>query len=356
MNKELYQSTTAALVTVAALALLAFLVAPVAEPFAWALIIGVSTIPHYNRLAERMPRSPNLAAALMVLAVTICVIIPLGVLAYMVARNASDWYQEAAQWAGSLQSGGSILQQFPFLEKLQNMGARFGVNLPALGSKLAAGVSQFALDAVKGLAKNVVDLLFVLALTLFILYFLYRDGEKIVNQSIGRFARNTRKAHRLVSDIRATVTSVTVGTLFTCLAQGITAGVGYWVADVPAPFLCGALTAIAALLPVVGTGLVWIPLVALVAVQGSLVKAGLLALWCIFFVGLADNAIRPLAIGATSDIPVPAVVLGAICGVFTVGLLGLILGPVVLSLLVTLWRDAVTYADDEDAELGESPE
>jgi predicted PurR-regulated permease PerM len=87
-----------------------------------------------------------------------------------------------------------------------------------------------------------------------------------------------------------------------------------------------------------------VPLAALVAINGAYLKAGLLSLWCIFFVGLADNAIRPLAIGAKSNIPVPAIVLGAICGVFALGILGLILGPVLFAILITVWRD-VTDAD-----------
>ena len=97
-------------------------------------------------------------------------------------------------------------------------------------------------------------------------------------------------------------------------------------------------------MPVVGTGIVWVPLAALVAINGAYLKAGLLALWCIVFVGLADNAIRPLAIGAKSNIPVPAIVLGAISGVFALGILGLILGPVLFAILITVWRD-VTGAD-----------
>ena len=125
----------------------------------------------------------------------------------------------------------------------------------------------------------------------------------------------------------------------------MTAGLGYYVAGVPAPIFCGALTAVAALVPVVGTGVIWVPLVALLALNGAYLPAGLLALWCVVFVGLADNAIRPLAIGAASDIPVLAIVLGAICGVVTMGLLGLILGPVVFALLMTAWRDAVAEVE-----------
>ena len=141
---------------------------------------------------------------------------------------------------------------------------------------------------------------------------------------------------------------MTVGTIFTCLVQGVTAGVGYFAAGVPAPVLCGALTTMAALVPVVGTGIIWVPAVIFVAIKGTYLKAGLLALWCIFFVVLADNAIRPLVIGAKSNIPVPAIVLGAIGGLFALGILGLILGPVLFAILITVWRDVTDAPVNRD--------
>jgi predicted PurR-regulated permease PerM len=120
---------------------------------------------------------------------------------------------------------------------------------------------------------------------LFILFFIYRYGERIVSVAVARFATDQDKARRYLSEIRATVTAVTAGTIFTCLVLGATAGLGYFVAGIPALVLCGALTALAALVPVVGTGIIWAPLVAFVAINGAYLKAGLLALWCIFFCG-----------------------------------------------------------------------
>jgi predicted PurR-regulated permease PerM len=195
-------------------------------------------------------------------------------------------------------------------------------------------------------AKNLGELLFTLAVALFILYFIYRDGEQLVSTAIDRFATNQYKARLYCAEIRATTTAVTVGTILTCLVQGVVAGVGYLAAGVPAPILCGALTALVALVPVVGTALVWVPLVALVAINGAYLKAVLLAVWCLVFVGLADNAIRPLAIGAKNNIPVLAIVLGATCGVITMGVLGLILGPIICALLITVWRDITDVHQD----------
>ena len=340
MDKKIYLSIMAALATGAAVWLFALLAAPIAKPLAWALIIGISTLPHHDRMARKFPGHPARSAGLMVLAITLCFILPVAALIVMVAQNAADWYTEAGRLVLAFTTtGAGALNHFPFANEIITLGERFGIDLSGFGAKLVAGASGYLLDVATNTAINLGGLLFTLAVALFILFFIYRDGERIVSAGIIRFAANQDKARYYFSEIRATTTAVTVGTIFTCLVQGATAGIGYFVAGVPAPVLCGALTALAALVPVVGTGIIWVPLAALLAINGAYLKAGLLALWSVFFVGLADNAIRPLAIGAKSNIPVPAIVLGAICGVFALGFLGLIMGPVLFAILITVWRD-----------------
>jgi predicted PurR-regulated permease PerM len=345
MDKKIYLSIIAALATAAAFVLFALLAAPIAKPLAWALIIGIATLPHHDRVARKFPGHPDRAAGLMVLAITVCFILPVAALVAMVVQNAADWYSEGERLALAFKTtGAATLSHFPFVSWIIALGERFGLDLAGVGAKLAAGTSGYILDVATNTALNLGELLFTIAVALFILFFIYRDGERIVSTAITRFATDQDKAHRYFSEIRATTTAVTVGTILTCLVQGITAGLGYFAAGVPAPVLCGALTALAALVPVVGTGIVWVPLAVLIAINGAYLKALLLALWCVLFVGLADNAIRPLAIGAKSNIPVPAIVLGAICGVFALGILGLILGPVLFAILITVWRD-VTNVD-----------
>ncbi|HXE97088.1 MAG TPA: AI-2E family transporter [Dongiaceae bacterium] len=349
MDKKIYLSIMAALATVAAVWLFARLADPIVKPLAWALIIGIATLPHHDRLARKFPDHPNRSAGLMVFVITVCFMLPVAALIVMVGMNAADWYTEVARlveaftttWAGTL-------SHFPFAKELISKGERFGLDLPGLGAKLAEGASGYLFDLTANTARTLGELLFTLSVALFILFFIYRDGERVVSATVDRFVTNQDVARRYFAEICETTTAVTVGTIFTCLVQGVTAGLGYFIAGVPAPVLCGALTALAALVPVVGTGIIWVPLAALLALNGDYLKAGLLALWCIIFVGLADNAIRPLAIGAKSNIPVLAIVLGAIGGVFTLGILGLILGPVVFAILTTVWRDVTGAGTSQD--------
>ncbi|WP_239027900.1 AI-2E family transporter [Geomonas subterranea] len=248
-------------------------------------------------------------------------------------------------------TGTTSFGHWPVVQKVMSLVERFNIDLAGLGGKVASTSSTVILGMAADLARNMFSFLGTLAVALFILYFIYRDGERAVCAFIGRLAPDPRKAQHYASQVRSITTAVTVGTVLTCATQGVLAGLGYWVAGVPAPIFCGGLTAIAALIPVVGTGVVWVPLVAILALNGSYLAAGLLAAWCIIFVGIADNAIRPLAIGASSDISTLAVVLGALCGVVSMGLLGLIVGPVIFAVLFSLWDDAV--ADADEAEQGE---
>jgi len=355
MDKKIYLSIMAALATTAAIGLFALLAAPIAKPLAWALIIGIATLPHHDRLSRRFPGHPDRAAGLMVLAITVCLILPVGAVILTIAENAVEWYKEAERLILAFTTtGAGTLSHVPFVSTILSLGERFGIDLSGIAVKLAGGASGYILNLATNTAQNLGELLFTLAVALFILFFIYRDGESIVSTAIDRFAANRDKARHYFSEICATTTAVTVGTILTCLVQGVIAGLGYYAAGVPAPILCGALTALFALVPVVGTAIVWVPLAALVAINGAYLKAGLLAIWCIFFVGLADNAIRPLAIGAKGTIPVTAIVLGAIGGVFALGVLGLILGPVVFAILITVWRDVTGTALVPEADSNQS--
>lgn len=349
MDRKLYLSVVAALATVGAIVLLALLAVPILKPLAWALIIGIATMPHFNRLLRRSPDHPGRCAGLMVLAVAVCFVLPLTALVVTAAVNAPEWYKQAEQLFTTItKTGSTAFSNFPYFQKVMSLVDRFGIDLAGIGGKIAAGGSGLIIGLAGDLARNMMNFIGTLLIALFILFFVYRDGDRVVSVCIGRLAPNPRKAQHFATQIRSITTAVVVGTVLTCASQGVLAGIGYWMADVPAPIFFGTLTAIAALVPVVGTAVIWIPVAGFIALGGSYLTAALLAGWCLIFVGFADNAIRPLAIGASSDISTLAVVLGAICGVMSMGLLGLIVGPVIFAILFSMWDDAVAEVETTD--------
>jgi len=350
MDKKTYLTIMAVLVTAAVLWLLSLLVAPFIKPLVWALIIGIATIPHYDRISRKFPHHPNRSAGAMVLLITLCLVLPIALLLITIAQNAIDWYVESEKLISALtKTLPETISTWPLGRTMIAWGNKNGLNFADYPATFAANASQFLLHTATGAAKNLADFAFTLAMTLFILFFIYRDGEEAVSAGINRFAANREKVLRYFFQIRSTTTAVIVGTILTCLVQGTLAGIGYFLAGIPAPALCGALTALLALIPVVGTALIWAPLVMFLVFTGAFYQAGFLALWCLVVVSLADNAIRPLmTIGAKSDIPVAAIVLGAVGGVTALGLLGLIIGPVFFSILATSWREATGNKQPEE--------
>lgn len=340
MDMKIYWSILAALATAAAVVFMAMLMAPFAEPLAWALIIGIATYPYYKKIAGRFPSHPNRSAMLMVAIITFCIILPAAGLVLAIAQNAAGLYHQSQQIfhiAG--RTGISAISRFPLADRIISLMDRFGVDITGHAAELAATVSKLMVNAATGAATNIARFFLTLVMAIFVLYFVYRDGERIVDAGVNRFAGNVCAVRHYLSEISVTTTAVAIGTILTCLVQGTLAGLGYFFAGLPAPILCGILTAIAALVPVVGTAIVWVPLAAYLAITGAYLKAVLLAVWCIVFVGIADNVIRPLTIGAKSNIPTLAIILGAIGGASVMGLLGLIVGPIFFAILVTVWRD-----------------
>src|SRR5690242_16660770 len=107
MDKRIYLSILAAIATSAAVWLVALLAAPFARPLAWALIIGIATIPHHQRLATLFPNRPGRAAGLMVCGVILCIILPVTAVIVMIAENADDWYREVERLVQAFSATGT---------------------------------------------------------------------------------------------------------------------------------------------------------------------------------------------------------------------------------------------------------
>jgi predicted PurR-regulated permease PerM len=133
---------------------------------------------------------------------------------------------------------------------------------------------------------------------------------------------------------RATLKSTAViGSL-----QGALGGLGFWVAGVDSALFWGTLMAGLSVLPGLGTGLVWIPAVAILAAGGDLLKAGLLAGYFMLIVSSVDNVLRPRLVGRDTQLPELLVFLSTLGGISLFGIVGFMIGPVIAALFVAIWE------------------
>ena len=140
--------------------------------------------------------------------------------------------------------------------------------------------------------------------------------------------------HRIANQLYTTTMAIVRGLLLTAVIQGLTAALGYRLAGVPAPALFGALTSFAALVPFVGTSLVWLPLAAAMFFWKGFQTGLFVFLWGALAVGLLDNVLRPVLIGKSAKLPVFLLFIGIFGGIKVYGPLGIFLGPLLISCVI----------------------
>lgn len=309
-------------------------------PVIWAAILAYVTWPAYARLRRLLGGYAVLSALAMTLLLTTAFVLPLLWLITLMQGEFVVAYQAASSYmAEGPHRLPDIVVRLPWVgARLQEFLDQITTDPAALSEQLTSLARQWQGelgDLVGGVGRNALKLGFAL----FTLLFIYRDGESLLDQ-VQRVLRRflgTRVDAYIVA-IGHTTTAVLYGLVLTALAQGLLAGVGYWFAGVRAPVLLGAFTALVALMPF-GTPFVWGSLGVWLLFKGSTLAGIGLLLWGTLVVSSIDNLIRPLVISSATRIPFLLVMFGVIGGLASFGLIGMFLGPVVVAVLLAVWRE-----------------
>lgn len=312
---------------------------PFLVALAWAGILAYATWPLHQRLRRRLTGYENSAAFLMTLAVAAVLLLPLvwvmftvvgdvAAASALVKRFAVEGLPPLPVGVLSLPGGAWLNIQYT---KIQGDPAWVQAQLSAMGLSDAGTLKTLA----GGVGRNVAKF----ALAVFALFFLYRHGENILQQFRGVAARWLGDSARgYIQAVGVTVRAVVFGIVLTALAQGVLAGLGYWVAGIAAPALWGVITALVSLIPFVGP-LVWGGLSLSLFAHGETQAALGLFLWGALVVSWVDNLIRPIVISGPTRVPFLLVLLGVLGGINAFGLIGLFLGPILLAIAVGIWRE-----------------
>jgi predicted PurR-regulated permease PerM len=290
--------------------------------------------------------------------VVLGIVLPFMLLFVLIVAEASSLYRLLEQVA----TGNTfvIVQQIrnhpliaPWLQPLSNFAESIDLDLNAAivasGKRVLGWIASSSGEIVRGFFAFIIKLM-VLVMTLF---FIYRDGEDFLGRLWSLFPLRQGIRDEISATVKRVLRGVIYGIFMTCLVQGVLGGIGFWVAGVPAPILFGAVMAVSALIPLVGTALIWVPAVLYLMMNGH-VKAGIgLALWGGAVVSSIDNLIRPLFISSTAHLHLLVVALGALGGLAAWGPFGAVLGPLLLSLVPAVMRlyhlelfPDSSYADD----------
>jgi predicted PurR-regulated permease PerM len=298
---------------------------------AWAGVLAIATWPLYSIGKRHL--GPSWTAAGLVIAIALILAVPLLIIGTEVAWEAGA----ALQWAQSIAGTGAT--QPSWLS-----------NLPVIGGRLSAWWRSYIADSsgqldfagimgwARTLGTEVAWRLTTLAFALLILFFIYCEGDKFIEQSTTISDRLLGRAgRRLGASTVATVREAVNGQLFVALGEGFALGVAYAIFGLPHPLLLGALTAILAIIPFGAPLLVLTASLILLAKSSAIQAVGLLVFGTIVF--LAEHFVRSLLIGSSAQLSFIWVLLGIFGGISAFGLIGVFLGPAILAALIALWRE-----------------
>jgi predicted PurR-regulated permease PerM len=312
---------------------------PFIVPIIWAGILAYVTWPIYLRLLGVLRGRRVLGALIMTLALTAAVILPTVWLISILRVELVAAYREIAQLLASGPGLPPAILKLPFIgDWAREISTRMETDPTALGDEIRqlfdrsfGQIVQFA----SGFGRNVVKLFF----TVLTLFFMYRDGYRLAGQ-VARVLEQVlgERVHHYLSAIGATVKAVVYGLVLAALAQGTFAGLGYWAVGMDAPVFLGAFTTLSALIPF-AVPFVWGGIGLWLLVTGKTVAGVALLIWGATVVSWVDNIVRPLVISNATRIPFLLVMFGVLGGLAAFGLVGIFAGPVVLAVLVAIWRE-----------------
>jgi predicted PurR-regulated permease PerM len=335
---------------------IALMFRPFLFPVLWAGLLAHLTYPLHVRVTSFVRGREIVSAACLTLLVLALVVIPISIMGVLLAREASTAEETIRAWiaSGALHTLPEQLRTWPVIGGLLQQFKGSALLTPdSLEQGLlsaAAFLSRFFLDQVGDLLKNAFLLVTDFFLMLFALFFLFKDGKQWLASLQEVIPLDVSHKQRIVDRMDQTIRAVVKGIGVTAVVQGLVAGLAYGVLEVPFPVVLTAVTVILAPLPFGGTALVWGPVVVYFLMAGPLWKALVMLGWGIGVVSMIDQFLRPWLIGQAVQIPVFFLVFSVLGGLALYGLIGLFVGPVLVSLLMTtiqIYREE--YHQDETA-------
>lgn len=307
----------------------------IVEPFIFVILVaGVTAIilsPVETRL-RKLVKNKHLSAALLSFAVFALAFIPALIILFLMVTQAGElvqagigdtgWVEELRDYADPLISTlPAVVQQEIYAVDLAEIGRSVGV---------------WIFEHLGDVFTSTTTLLLNTFIYFLCLYYLLADRDKAYKEALELSPLDDKIDAKLLKRVVGTVRSVVFGVLVLAIVQGIFAGIGMTIFGVPGSLIWGALTVVAAMVPMVGTALVLIPAILFLLFTGSTGAAVGLLIWSVIFVGLSDNLLGPYLIGGATKMHNFLVLISVLGGLHAFGSVGGLAGPIILAALLAL--------------------
>ena len=306
---------------------------PFMDLMLWSIILAVTLYPLERRLLRRMGNKEGRTATVIVLVAIAILLVPIYLIGVSLAASVETALAGARSGTVHVPPPADSVADWPLVGKsLHSYWEQAATDLTVLTQKFAPQIKAASLTVLGKLAGFAVGLLmFIFALILAGIFMAYGEsGRRSAVQAASRIFGADRGEH--VADlVTATIRAVAQGVIGIAFIQMLLIGVGFIVMGVPAAGLLAIVVLLLGIMQIPAT-IVTVPVIAYVLSTDGVTGATIIFSIYVFVAGLADNVLKPLLLGRGVDVPMPVILIGALGGMVTSGIIGLFIGPVILAI------------------------
>jgi predicted PurR-regulated permease PerM len=203
---------------------------------------------------------------------------------------------------------------------------------------VVGNISTFLINSLSSVTKLTVNAVFSSVIMLYVMFYFLTMGEVLLTKILYFLPLHDRDERLLLRRFTSVTKATLKGTLIIGALQGGICGLAFALAGIQGPVFWGTVMAVMSIIPAFGTAIVWGPALIILALQGDFFGVGILAVLCGVVAGNLDNLLRPRLVGKDTEMHDLFVLFGTLGGISLFGILGIILGPIVAALFITIWE------------------
>lgn len=296
------------------------------------------TNPLYQRLLVRCRGKQPLASFLTIMVVVCLVLIPFSGLIGVVVAQAINVSQSVTPWVQSFLQQPTAFSDYqhriPYYEQLLPYR---DVIIQKLGI-LVGNASTLLIDSFSSMTMMTVNAALMSIIMLYTMFYFLIDGHKLLDKILYYLPLEDREEQLLLQRFTSVAKATIKGTLIIGIIQGTLCGIGFSLAGIQSPVFWGTLMAVLSIIPSVGTAIIWLPALVILLLLRDITGAIILTVVCGLIAGNVDNLLRPRLVGNDTKMHDLFVLFGTLGGIAMFGIIGIIVGPILAALFVTIWE------------------
>jgi predicted PurR-regulated permease PerM len=321
--------------TAAALYVCWLMLLPFVNVLAWASVLVILFYPIHQRLVA-LTRRPSWSALLSTVIVISVIVFPLTLLTMVVAKEIGEVASDAQDFLRSLLDSSSPAIGW-IKDRLGRYAGATQIDLQGYLLDQLKNLSETIAGRTLGLLGGVVGSILQAFFTIFTMYYLFRDGDRIYDAMLKAIPLNVAETRKIFDRTHEVIQASVYGVIVIAMVQGMLGGLAFAALGLPSPVVWGVVMFFLSMVPMVGSSVIWVPTSIYLAVSGHWPKALALALWGALVIGTIDNILRPKLVGEKARLHELLIFFSVLGGLQVWGPLGLVLGPVMIAITLALF-------------------